>query len=183
MPPMNFFDGALKLVDGELIFEEGKLENARAASPATEDGKSDEPVVMVGELTLPGNGFKVALPPQMRDVLAGKVGQHVVLGIRPEHFHFRPIDGLDGKSVVKVKLNVIEPLGNDMDLYMNTGLNDHVVARVEAQTGTQIGSEVTMYVDTRKVHVFEPGETGMNLSLKGAQASAGQSSETAHALA
>jgi hypothetical protein len=32
-----------------------------------------------------------------------------------------------------------------------------------------------MYVDLRKVHVFEPGETGMNLSSK--------TSEPAHALA
>jgi hypothetical protein len=80
-------------------------------------------------------------------------------------------------------LNVIEPLGNDMDLYMNTGLNDHVVGRVEAMSGLQIGSEVTLYVDTRKVHVFEPGETGMNLSLTGANSGAGQSSENAHALA
>src|SRR6201996_8781546 len=31
MPPMNFFDGAIKNVDGEMVFEEGKLENARAA--------------------------------------------------------------------------------------------------------------------------------------------------------
>ena len=29
-PPMNFFDGAIKIVDGEMVFEEGKLENARA---------------------------------------------------------------------------------------------------------------------------------------------------------
>src|SRR6476619_7400849 len=31
MPPMNFFDGQLKTIDGKMIFEEGKLENARAA--------------------------------------------------------------------------------------------------------------------------------------------------------
>src|SRR6478609_6652007 len=32
MPPMNFFDGAIKLVDGQMVFEEGKLENAREAT-------------------------------------------------------------------------------------------------------------------------------------------------------
>src|SRR5205809_4464410 len=30
MPPMNFFDGSLKMVDGQLVFEEGQLKNARA---------------------------------------------------------------------------------------------------------------------------------------------------------
>jgi ABC-type sugar transport system ATPase subunit len=99
----------------------------------------------------------------------------VVLGIRPEHFHLRPIDGnADMSAAVKMHLNVIEPLGNDMDVYMHTHLHDHVVGRVEAQAGLQRDLEQTMFVDLRKIHFFEPGETGMNLSLK---------SEPAHALA
>src|SRR5215218_5513757 len=32
MPPMNFFEGELKSQDGQLIFEEGRLENARVVS-------------------------------------------------------------------------------------------------------------------------------------------------------
>src|SRR3954466_4965585 len=34
MPPMNFFDGVLRATGDQLLFEEGKLENARAAGPA-----------------------------------------------------------------------------------------------------------------------------------------------------
>src|SRR5688500_3523840 len=67
MPPMNFFDGALKIEDGKLVFEEGKLLNARVASGVTTTGngktaQSDEPLVKVGELTLPGNGFRLPVP-------------------------------------------------------------------------------------------------------------------------
>jgi hypothetical protein len=68
----------------------------------------------------------------------------------------------------------MEPLGNDMDVYVQTRLNDHVVGRLEAQSGLTTDSELTLYVDLRKVHFFEPGETGMNLSL---------SKEPTHALA
>ena len=39
-------------------------------------------------------------------------------------------------------------------------------------------SGITLYADLRKIHFFEPGDTGMNLSL-----SPGFSSEPAHALA
>src|SRR2546429_1656456 len=39
MPPMNFFDGAIKMVDGQLIFEEGRLENARVAGAAAADAQ------------------------------------------------------------------------------------------------------------------------------------------------
>jgi multiple sugar transport system ATP-binding protein len=168
MPPMNFFDGAIKLVDGQMVFEEGKLENATVAqgSPLAAKGdakQSDEPVVMVGELTLPGNGFTLAIPNRAKDLLAGKVGSHVVLGIRPEHMHLRPTEGA---VQLKVKLNVIEPLGNNMDVYMSTGLHDYVVGRMEAEDGLQMGTTVSVYADVRKAHFFEPGVTGMNLSLK-----------------
>src|SRR5881394_3766515 len=70
MPPMNFFDGTIKQRDGQLVFEEGKLENARAVG-ATEPGtngngdakpRSDEPVVLIGNLTLPGTGFRLPVP-------------------------------------------------------------------------------------------------------------------------
>jgi multiple sugar transport system ATP-binding protein len=167
MPPMNFFDGAVKIVDGEMVFEEGRLENAR---PSGSNGglapvARDESAVMVGELTLPGNGFRLPVPSRLKDRLAGHVGRHVVLGIRPEHFHLRPPAGEADCCPLSVELNVIEPLGNDMDVYVRTALKDPVVARLEAQGGLAPDAPLTLYVDLRKVHYFEPGETGMNLSL------------------
>ena len=137
MPPMNFFDGAIKVVDGELVFEEGKLENAGAERPARRlgsgtAGAADEPVVLVGELTLPGNGFTLAVPARCGDGLrAGRTAR----GARHSAGAFPPAAGRTRRSEsspLEVKVNVIEPLGNDMDVYMETNLNDHVVGRVEA---------------------------------------------------
>jgi hypothetical protein len=71
-----------------------------------------------------------------------------------------------------VKVNVIEPLGNDMDVYASTSLHDHVVARVEAHAGLQIDARAALYADARKIHFFAPGVTGMNLC---------QASELSHA--
>jgi multiple sugar transport system ATP-binding protein len=192
MPPMNFFDGTIKMVDGQMVFEEGKLAHAHAAagtapgsSREAGNGKprSDEPVVMVGELTLPGNGFTLPLSKLAPDGggrgaerLAGQVGRHVVLGIRPEHFHLQSTG--DHTAPLNVRVSVTEPLGNDMDVYMSTALHDHVVGRVEAPSNTVstsglvMNSQITVYVDLRKVHFFEPGVTGMNLSLKNERAAA-----------
>ena len=151
---------------------------ANAFRPAGErngNGNGHSPHIKLGELTMPGGGFTLAAPPNLQEVMRKSLNRHVVLGIRPEHFHLRPIDGnADMTAAVKMVLNVIEPLGNDMDVYMHTRLHDHVVGRVEAQAGLQRDSEQSMFVDLRKIHFFEPGETGMNLSLK---------SEPAHALA
>src|SRR5438552_14356765 len=169
MPPMNFFDGQIRENGGQLAFEEGKLVNTRTIGGAAGNGNGNGhgPHVTLGELTMPGGGFTLPIPPNLQEVMRKSLNRHVVLGIRPEHFHLRPMDGNnDMSAAVKMHLNVIEPLGNDMDVYMHTRLHDHVVGRVEAQAGLQRDSEQSMFVDLRKIHFFEPGETGMNLSLK-----------------
>lgn len=180
MPPMNFFEGAIKLVDGQMIFEEGQLKNRTEVGNAAD---ADEPVVALGELTLPGNGFTLVIPDLLRDQLAGKVGSHVVLGIRPEHLHVRPPEtGAESSVAIPVQLNVVEPLGNDMDVYMSTALHDYVVGRVEAEAGLVMGTKATVYADVRKAHFFEPGVTGLNLSLTAGGVNAGLKDHT-HAVA
>ncbi|HWE94342.1 MAG TPA: ATP-binding cassette domain-containing protein [Tepidisphaeraceae bacterium] len=180
MPPMNFFDGALKMLDGEMVFEEGRLQTPQnhartgglgSGTGARETG-GDDPPIGIGELTLPGNGFRLVVPPFYRERLEGSVGGHVVLGIRPEHLHVEPANAASSPAPIVVKVNVIEPLGNDMDVYASTTLHDHVVARVEAHAGLQIDARVTLYADVRKIHFFAPGVTGMNLC---------QASELSHA--
>jgi ABC-type sugar transport system ATPase subunit len=112
----------------------------------------------------------------LSDKLSAGIGRHVVLGIRPEHFHTHPVGGEGDCCAIPMRLNVVEPLGNDMDIYMTTAseLHDHVVGRVEAQPGLEMNSQIPLYADLRKVHFFEPGVTGMNLSLV---------QESAHAVA
>ncbi len=160
MPPMNFFDGMIKSDGGKLVFEEGKLDNARKIAQ-----RSDEPQVMEGQLNLPGNGFRITVPDHLAGFVSKHVGRHVVLGIRPEHFHLEPIPGNGPATTVRMELHVIEPLGNDMDMCLSTPLHPHVISRVEARPGVSPGSQIDVYVDLSKVHFFEPGVTGMNLSL------------------
>jgi len=160
MPPMNFFDGTIKRNGNQLTFEEGALRNATAVQQ-----RSDEPQVMTGELTLPGNGFTLVVPDHLIGAVSSYVGRHIVLGIRPEHFHFQPIASAGPAVSLELGLNVVEPLGNDMDLYLTTPLHPHVIARVEAQPNIKAGGRVEMYIDLPKVHFFEPGVTGSNLGL------------------
>jgi multiple sugar transport system ATP-binding protein len=164
MPPMNFFDGTVRLVDGKLSYIEGKIEGK---------SQSNGPNAGDGDLTFPANGFTLLLDgiaPAVRSTLAGYVGKHVVLGIRPEHLHLQSPAGSPA-APIKVRLNVIEPLGKDMDVYMSTALHDHVVGRLEAgeipgDVGGIAGAEMTIFVDLRRILFFQPGVTGMNLSLE-----------------
>ena len=124
-----------------------------------------------------GSGFRLSVPAHLRPSLMGWVGKRVVLGIRPEHLSLDPAPRVRDEDVaesagtmmdMEAKLNIVEPLGSATDLYVETRLHDRVVARVEADrelVGLSVGSPVRLYADGRKIHFFEPGETGMNLSL------------------
>jgi multiple sugar transport system ATP-binding protein len=168
MPPMNFFHGMIKDSGGQLVFEEGALRNARRVG-GDEDGDgtpgqaTDGPVMYVGELALPGDGFRLPLPAGLAERVRGNVGRHVVLGIRPEHFELGGGSGHRGH--LEAMLNVIEPLGSDMDVYLGTRHHPHVVARISAQAGLRTGEPATVSVDLERAHVFEPEEAGANLTL------------------
>ena len=157
MPPMNFFDGHLKRVDGRLFFEES------------------EASVASNQLTLPLKRFTLSVPPHHRERLESLVDGRVVLGIRPEHFDVAAgKDDPERWAPISFRVNVLEPLGNDMDVYVSSGGHPNVVARLDAQVGLEVDTQVTLYADLRKIHFFEAGESGMNLSL---------TSESAHAVA
>ena len=172
MPPMNFFAGLIRSGDTGLEFWEGKG-GAKVAGSGLE--------TRAGELTLPGNGFTLPVPARLREQLGRYVDRSVVLGIRPEHLYLHPPGGGDS-SPLALRVSVTEPLGSMMDVYMSTELDNPVVARVDAlgmsqgsaSVGPRAEAKVTMHVDLRRVHFFEPGETGMNLS---------RTSEPIHALA
>ena len=184
MPPMNFFDGVLEANEGRLTFVEGGGADGSGSKTGAESA--------IG-LTLPAKRFRLALSRLAQDVverLAGWIGKRVVLGIRPEHLSLNPIRAEDGSIVsqpLDMRLGVVEPLGSDVDLYLQSAGHGNVVARVEAPageiaSGLQVGSEVRVHVDLRRVHLFEPGDTGMNLSLE-PTTSGRPATELAHAMA
>ena len=143
MPPMNFFEGAIKRVNGDLLFEQGTLS--------------------AGELNLPGNGFHLPVPALFRDRLTPYIGRHVTLGIRPEHFYTQPVAAPQDHCPIPVTVTVVEPLGSDMDVYVQTALQENVVARVQANADLKADSAVTLYADLRRVHFFGAGDAGQNL--------------------
>jgi len=119
-----------------------------------------------GGVYLDEGTFKLRLADQQVPLLAGRAGQDVVLGIRPEAMALEPQGRFAGAdNVVPVQISVIEPLGEKMDLYTTTANHPHIVARVDARRGPEAGQDLSLHVDVQKVHVFEPGDEGVNLSL------------------
>jgi multiple sugar transport system ATP-binding protein len=126
-----------------------------------------------GQLYFDEGTNKIRLPQRLSTKLAGRLGQPVVLGVRPENLSHRSDGPFAGpENALNVKVSVVEPLGDKMDVYVSTDTHEHIVCRVDAHSQIGEGQSFSLRLDMGRVHVFEPGEAGMNISLDGVAASA-----------
>jgi multiple sugar transport system ATP-binding protein len=117
-------------------------------------------------------GVKIRLTRGQAEASASYLGKSVAMGIRPEGFYLRPNEHANAEDqTVDVTIQVVEPLGSTMDIYSHTAADVRLVARVKAEKLDNHG-EATLYVDMDKVHLFEPGEYGVNLTRMAAVATA-----------
>jgi len=123
-----------------------------------------------GEVFFEGAGVKIKLDPEQAQQCQGRVGQEAVIGIRPEALFPRPTDDAKNEDqTVHVTVGVIEPLGSTMDIYTRTSEDKRLVARIKAEPMTE-DTQLKMYLDMTRVHIFEPGTYGVNLTNKNAVA-------------
>ncbi len=110
---------------------------------------------------------KILLPAAWRERLAKYKDKPMVLGVRPEHFFPKPEGDFAGKeNFMMVKVEVFEPLGDKMDVYLASKVHPHIVCRIDSKVKVEENAEIPIYIDVNKVHVFEPGETGVNVTME-----------------
>jgi len=118
-----------------------------------------------GELFFTGDGAQIKLEGQHADAIGDRTGQDIVLGLRPEALFLRKNEHADNESqTIDLSVNVVEPLGGAMDVYLTTSQDKQLVARVKAEL-LAIETKIKMYLDMEKVHLFEEGEYGLNLTI------------------
>ena len=66
---------------------------------------------------------------------------------------------------IAANIRVIEPLGDKKDVYLDTNSGTGFIANIDPYVQIKVGDTVTMYVDSEKLHVFEQGDTGRNITL------------------
>ncbi len=98
--------------------------------------------------------------------LAGRVDQPVVMGVRPEMLI--PAPDAPDDTVMRVQVDVVEPLGERMDVFAHTSRHPQIVCRVDARSAVREGEAARMAIDMNRVHFFDPGTEGTNLSLPAA---------------
>ena len=127
-PPMNFFKGKIEQRDGGLWF----VEDAGVAS-----------------------GFKLRIPDEMAKKLAGRAGQPIVFGSRPEDINDKQNASFaKPDQTAAATVEVVEPMGAEIYLYLNTGKHSFV-ARVNVHQQADVGQKLDMAFDMRKCHFFD----------------------------
>jgi multiple sugar transport system ATP-binding protein len=135
------------------------------------------------ELELPFG--TVAIPEERAE--RGRDKGLLLAGIRPEHFDDASVmeaDKVDKGSTFRATVEVTEWLGNESYAYIpfeapdevkerlselekdldGEGLRTQLVVSLEGASTVKEGDEAEIFVDTRKIHLFDP-ETGENLTV------------------
>jgi multiple sugar transport system ATP-binding protein len=102
------------------------------------------------------NKIKLPIPEKFLDRLRNFVNKQIIFGIRPEDIYladFAP--GIQNASKASSLLEVVEPMGNEIFLYLNTG-SHQFVARVNADENPAVGNEVELIFNMEKGHFFDP---------------------------
>jgi multiple sugar transport system ATP-binding protein len=108
-----------------------------------------------GKLLVDGGVFKGEVPPELSSVLAEWAGKPIIFGIRPEDVSDRAHAAGGNGAVLRAQVDVHEPLGSDVILYLTAGQHS-LVARVDAHTQARMGQATEVVFNMKKMHVFNP---------------------------
>jgi multiple sugar transport system ATP-binding protein len=124
-----------------------------------------------GRLWFDEGSGKLAVPDWAKDALSPKVGSKVVMGVRPQAVSDRAIGAPGLKdNVLSMKVAVVEPLGDKMDVYLSTPAHERIVAHIDAHRGLVPNETRPMYIDLDRLHFFELGSEGVKLATAPAAA-------------
>lgn len=102
---------------------------------------------------------KITVPERMENGILSFAGKTVVLGIRPDDFHFEELyKNSDGSNCINLVSENCEMTGSEINIYSHIHEN-RIIARVVSDTRIHDGDSVRLFADMDKIHVFDK-ETG-----------------------
>jgi multiple sugar transport system ATP-binding protein len=102
------------------------------------------------------HSFTVRIADEMRDKMLAYVDKEVTLGIRPEDIYDKLfVQYASTENTVKANCEVVEPMGAEVFLYLNTGKHSFV-ARVGGYDRPAVNQDMDLVFDMSKAHFFDP---------------------------
>lgn len=101
------------------------------------------------------DGFKVKIVEDMYPKAALYVGKEIIFGIRPEDIYDKLfVSDASQDNIVKVVVEIIEPMGAEVYLYIKTGKSS-MIARVGSHDRPEVGQDMDLVFDMSNVHFFD----------------------------
>lgn len=99
--------------------------------------------------------FQVKLVEEMHKPIAPYEGKEVIFGIRAEEIYDRLfVSEAASDNTVRVVCEVVEPLGSEVYLYLNSGKNTFI-ARVGAHNRPEVNRDMDVVFNMSKAHFFD----------------------------
>ena len=109
-----------------------------------------------GHLYFDEGRFKVKVVDEMISNLNVYIGKKIIFGIRCEDIYDKLfVSEAPPDNVVTVTCEVVEPMGSEVYLYLNTGKHAFI-ARVGAHNRPEVNQDMDLVFDMSKVHFFDP---------------------------
>ncbi len=110
-----------------------------------------------GNLYVDSGDFRVQVPPGRSTSFDPYIGKEITFGIRPEHVHapeYAPPNII--AAPIKGTTEVVELLGHEQHLFMNSGRNSFV-ATVDPRMAVNVGNQISLVFDMSNMHLFDKG--------------------------
>ncbi len=121
---------------------------------------SEEGGAIIGD---EGN-FRIRFTGKLAERAKPKVGQEVVFGIRPEDMVYAKDDAAQD-TFIPATVEVVEPLGAEIHLYINTGKHQ-VVVRIPPTISVSVGDAVRFVPDLDRAILFDlETEQALNVDI------------------
>lgn len=102
------------------------------------------------------DSFSMEVPSDLAGLMKDWTGKKVIFGIRPEDIEDRTFArDVNPAWVLKAMVEVHEPLGSDVILYLSSGSHS-IVARVDAHSQAKMGQSAEVVFNLRRLHLFDP---------------------------
>jgi multiple sugar transport system ATP-binding protein len=110
-----------------------------------------------GNLIFKEDTVEIAIQNEWKSAMEPYIDKQVVYGIRPEDMGSEQAEKEGKMPIVKAAVEVIEPMGAETFLYLNTGTQSFI-ARVDAHRKAIVNEQLSLSIYTPKAHIFD-GET------------------------
>lgn len=107
-------------------------------------------------LKFKAEGILFDVPQNLQAFVKTHISNEIILGVRPENVN------IDENSGITAEVEVVEPMGNEIIVYLAIG-NNHFLMRMEERVPLKPGDKVNISFKESHQHYFDP-ETGRSLN-------------------